>query len=188
MVKVKLTKKQAKAIEEIKENNLFTGNFELNLKIQMNKGWTVGIFTSLNELNTKEYLDALYEGYEIIEDIDVGDWVRVNWKSSEPTIHKVLGFPNKLTVTISGSQGNTTPPLSIVERATKEEIAQGKEYEWWESNGREVGELKRGDILVDWEGELFVNNEDRTVGERFRGFNSVVCFTHDRVDVKHFGE
>src|SRR5690625_1009321 len=154
--KVKVTREQAEAIERIKTEQI--KRFE-----EVKKNKTAYLLTDwekpLFELESKHLQDALYIGYEVEPEVKVGDWVKANWIVEKPTIHKLKGI-DRNTVEIDGEQNNTNPGISIISLATPEEIAEEKERRWWAKHGRDVWELKTGDILA---------------GKRFRKIIEVEC-------------
>lgn len=153
MSKVVLTKEQAEAIEKIKKD-VKGGITYGNIEAQLHKRWTLPTFKSLNTLNIKEFLDALYIGYEVEPEFKVGDWVvtESGYIGEIEFINKVEGWANvgySKDTKIRGVCLAKTFNLTAIERhATDEEIATEKERRWWEKNGREVWELKEGDILI----------------------------------------
>ncbi len=124
---------------------------------------------------------ALYIGYEVEPEINDGDFLLhipmnvigkvingvIHWSDN---IENDVEYINKLI--ISGE----------VRHATPEEIAKEKERDWWAKHGREVKEVKKGDIIHD----LVFDQLDEVMNthkpkDKFK----VVCFAEDRKDVDH---
>lgn len=173
--KVKLTKEQANAIE------YFRKTFIENPKTSM---------------SNETLIAALNHGYEVEPEFKVGDWViyddqivRIKDVFTNNTVHT----PYLKNFIVEGI--DKWFDLERVERhATPEEIAAEKERRWWSKHGREVWELKVGDVLLNRDNELcevtgksdlnvFINDKPQqgsTVGSY--GFK-VVCFAEDRKDI-----
>lgn len=191
MKKVILTKEQANAIEEIKkgdEGGITYGN----IKTLFHKQWTHPPFNSLNTLNTKEFLDALYIGYEVKPEFKVGDWV---YHQSDGIVSQItrVNF-NKLVpdaINTDGHKGWIS--CEDIRHATSEEIKQEKERRWWEKHGREVWELKDGDVLIskntgklyevvrDFSDIIRLNTSIYFIDAIKQEFK-VVCFAEQRLD------
>ena len=198
MSKVKITEQQAEAIEEIKGG--VSELFEANLTTQIKKGWLSNAFTPLNELSTKDYLDALYIGYEIKQEFKVGDWIYINKEATitnKPQVKKIVGinkgivkFDDDWVISINSQH---------IRHATPEEIAEEKERRWWVKHGREVWELRDGDVIrrhttchvvyrsmEDNNGDLYIDFYEHgsvfTIKELRDLKSKVVCFAEDRKD------
>lgn len=186
--KVKITQVQADAIEIIKRDMKSANYFVDNLMIQLNKEWTEPKLVKLNKLSIKEYLDALYIGYEVEPNFEVGDWIK------DTETNAVLQIKNK-------QHRNNCLDRRIVSlrHATQEEIEQEKERRWWKKNGREVQELKQGDILMATHRHIFEITADPK-SHRFNQYTGddafdfsieeftrknwkVICFSENREDV-----
>jgi len=193
--KVRLTKEQAKAVEVFKDNNLTLKDYAYeNLSEELDPIQILGI---------DKMARALYVGYEIEPELDVGDWV----------ISKVTGEIGKITRL--KSNGYVVTDIKLVDykddvflvgkpdwflKKTPEEIAKEKQRRWWEEHSRGVWELKKGDILISkntnriyeykckWNdapihevvGENEVSNMD---SEYLKKNLKVVCFARDRKDL-----
>ena len=201
MSKVKLTKKQADAL------CLAVGEYEkddvLNDHIAFYpdfKNWANEL-ESLNELEPHVLARALYIGYEVEPEPKTGDWV----VTPSGTVGRLLAIPfskphSKKFKFYVDSLGYRKPerliPLSELERATPEEIAEEKERRWWAKHGRKPWELKIFDILHDGQHPYVITRIDHEynrieldgsgnldlngIEKRFK----VACFVENRMDVK----
>lgn len=188
MEKVKVTKEQAEAIERWAD------------KIQLVKAKLFGFLNhgedeSIAEMTVDELIKALYIGYEVEPEFKVGDWV-VN---ANGTIGKITninefgefeGFWEKTEMLCEKD--------NFVRHATPEEIAAEKERRWWAKHGRDVWELRPGDLLVSdirvFKEVREVNNDSVTfvyenyvAMDRLKLYYKVVCFAENRLD-GDFGE
>lgn len=143
MGKVRLTKEQADAIEDllkqygdrgilIHEYLYLTGEINNNIEV-------------IKRMNYDTFFGALYVGYEVEPEYSVGDWVRVNW-SDRTTINRITDIYSDL-VKVDGEQCNKSPSIEIIEVATAEEVSEEKERRWWNKHGRDVWELRKGDVI-----------------------------------------
>ena len=196
MEKVKLTREQAEAIEEL---------LKLRTKesIAREKANPFSLISGyINESSRLVFKDmafdtlikALYIGYEVEETIKIGDWVKVNWRDKNPTIHKARRVNNAFAI-IDGEQANTEPPMRIIEHATPEEITEEKQRRWWAKHGRDVWELRENDILY-YDDEfkeveevtdicaIMLSSERVYIPlETIKSKYSVACFAEDRKDI-----
>src|SRR5699024_599484 len=140
MKKVKVTQEQSEAIERIKKD-IDGGITMANINNQLRGGWFSSPYTSLNKLDIKEFLDAIYIGYEVELDIYIGDYV-VNENGTIGIVKEITSGGNFLKGQwLTGAQVSMECPSSYIERlATDEEIIFAKK-------GREVWELRERDIL-----------------------------------------
>lgn len=145
--------------------------------------------SSLADLKLDDLIRALYIGYEVEPEFEVGDWVNHRLHG----IGKVIEV-NKNTLEIYRSPGDEEDPYvwhkKNVRHATKQET-------WWAKHGRNVWELKPGDILFYY--NLTVAEiVEKVIGDRvvfesgteyilinrsFTDLYKVACFSHDRKDV-----
>lgn len=195
MKKVKLTREQAEAIEEYKKAQIAQ-----HKEIKENPLKLVGWVHPLVELETDEFMDALYEGYEVEPEFKVGDWVYDAQYNKVAPIERV----EVNRVWVDDDELNFYS-IEDVRHATPEEIAEEKERRWWKKNGREPWGLKKYDRIkcktTDKEYEIldvekplrFKVLDMRDVHLRNIEFYStqqissrfvVVCFTENRLDVK----
>src|SRR5699024_1047502 len=109
------------------------------------KGWSFKEYLCLNALSTDEFIRALYIGYEVEETYEVGDWVYVEApKEGLPNVYQVMNA-DKYSVNLDRLYGNFKN--SKLRHATPEEIAEEKQRRWWAKHGRNVWELREGDLL-----------------------------------------
>lgn len=180
MSKVKITQEQANWLEKLiaEKSNGRTG--VMNSHCDGGK-WVDGA-EPLNVLSADEMARALYIGYDIKPEFKCGDWVY--WDDD--------------TVGIYTPQPKGYEKHIAVRHATPEEIAKEKERRWWSSNGREVWELKQGDVLMGIHRALYEvtadpkshrygvytgnDTHDFTIDECKRGNWKVICFNENRLD------
>ena len=193
MEKVKLTQEQADAIErgiKIYGKSRIMNDHALD-------GW-VGNLNDLNGLTKDEIARALYVGYEVVPEFKVGDWVYVEAPKEElPNVYKIMNT-ERYIVNLDRLYGKHKK--SDIRHATPKEIAEEKERRWWVKHGRDVWELKEGDVLKENGGTshpVVVTRENKTDDghDRTPSFNfiftemdcikknfRVVCFAEDRKD------
>lgn len=144
-----------------------------------------------------------------VDEVKEGEWVVVlrEWNYLKE-ISKVIGVHKECRekgtyVTVQALNGDVVSGivLGAIRKATDKEKEEGKRKYFWNSNGRGVWELKRGDVLVnkghgkDWmtvvsikrdEIDLysFLTDEVRVVTkEVVKNKYMVMCFIEDRKDV-----
>ena len=197
MEKVKLTKVQTKAIEDIKGTMHL--NLEANLREQIEKGWYGYPFGSLNKLTTKEFLDALYIGYEVEQEVKVGDFVDIGLFGISK-VAEVTGVKGKL-IAINGSDEYQEFKINRV--LTDGEKQEEKQRRWWAKHGRKPLELKINDVLLRNDGAYVSVFDEDEAGKQYelvssgahadhyvvdtehlKAFYKVICFAEDRKDVK----
>ncbi len=194
MNKVILTKEQAKAMEELKSEHL-TGEV---VKTHLNDRWSLGL-ESLNDLTVDEFAQAYYseDGYEVEPEFKKGDYVMVKWKNREKEeFYRVISIDPWGSIQIETLDG--VPNASGHENtrlATPSEIAKEKERRFWKKHGRDVWELKNGDVLVcddyprtvnkvvDFEEKTVIfSDKDWEYYENVIEEYEVVCFAENRLD------
>ncbi|WP_200415977.1 hypothetical protein [Virgibacillus salexigens] len=179
MDKVKITQEQADAIKHFK-------------KVYPEK---------FRGMRYQEFYDALINGYEIEPEFKVGDWIVVTFELHTTIYGKTMKITNVDKSHAVGHDicfgldGEGIVYQNEIRHATPEEIEQEKERRWWNKHGRDVWELKVGDVLMNkYDREIFhVNNID---GGVFTEYTSdflvwrylkeeckVVCFAENRLDV-----
>lgn len=196
MEKVKLTKEQAKAIEyALQEVDEYKGNPDKLLRhASMKNVYFRNELHLLNSIDTVNLAKALYIGYEVEPKFEVGDWAV--WRSAKGVdvvkqIEKVEGYRIWADWLDEGSL--LFAPSDEIRHATPEEVETEKERRWWAKHGREVWELKDGDVLLNRDNELcevtrennlnvFINGTPRQRSAVGYGFK-VVCFVEDRKDI-----
>lgn len=148
MKKVIITPQQAKAIELIETNELLTHEETVyaHAHTHQHNPWR-GEYAPLNSMNMLTLVDALRIGYEIRPNFEIGDLVKFA-KSTTGKVYKVTGNRGGL---IFLEHNLNAPERNLQHLTDKEKV----EYEWWDSRGREVWELKKGDIL-EFFGDLLI--------------------------------
>ena len=137
MEKVKVTKEQAKGLNQITTPQSAVKEHVGN--------WQMG--NRLNDLTLDELIRALYIGYEVEPEFKVGDWI----------IDKSVNKIGKITEIINGRDiyndgRNISYSLLIdIRHATPSEIAEEKERRFWARYDRGVWELRKGDMLYEEE-------------------------------------
>lgn len=183
MEKVKLTREQAEAIEKKKS----TGSAAVAKHLE---GWTWKENKCLNDLSMEQFVKALYIGYEVEETFKVGDWVK---DTSTNAVIKIKDRQHRNNI--------NDPRYSTVRHATPEEIAEEKQRRWWAKHGREVWELRKGDVIkklcspfefeaweiTDIDDHYIYAKDSRMIHPKTTKMDAnykVICFAEDRKDVK----
>lgn len=187
MVRVKINQKQADAIERLKkEQYKRIEEVKANSEIYLSD-WEKPLF----QLDADDIQNALFEGYEVEPEFYVGDWVNHRLHG----IGKVIEV-NKNTLEIYRSSGDEEGAYvwrkKNVRHATKQEA-------WWAKHGRDVWELKPGDIIRvpgrsfhevtssinDCKRGKYTFNDgyDLNVDELKSGIYELACLVEDRKDV-----
>ena len=200
MEKVKLMREQAEAIEHaLQKVDEYKGNPDKLLRhASMNNVYFRNELHPLNTIDTVNLAKALYIGYEVEPEFKVGDWVVYKHNN---TIWEIIGelYGGKVhyDITRDGKYKGSVHKNHI-RLATPEEIKQEKERRWWVKHGRDVWELRPGDLLVS-DTRVFkevqeVNNdsvafayENHAAMDNLKLYYKVVCFAEDRLD-GDFGE
>src|SRR5690625_814820 len=192
MEKVKLTQEQADAIErgiKIYGKSRIMNDHALD-------GW-VGNLNDLNGLTKDEIARALYVGYEVEPEIKVGDWVFIDFGEAGTEIGFIKGRinePHSFYIDKCHFGAN----VNEARHATPEEIAKEKERRWWNKHGRDVWELKKGDVIGINIKTITINEvredgyiayfdglgSDRiySVDSLKSGGYKIICFAEDRKD------
>lgn len=191
--KVKVTQKQADWLEEYK---LTQENIDYILDVHWYRkrpdspliGWSIS-----------KLARALYIGYEVEQKYKKGDWIisvdgsNLNgyWQSHIEKVDDVEGEYVRYNGNCNSVHKNE------VRLATPSEIAEEKERRFWKKHGREVWELKRGDVISHG-GDLLIIDEVYT--DDYYAFEAsnyhgsmklpkqhlnkckIVCFIEDRKD------
>ena len=193
MSKVVLTKEQAEAIETLKKEKSFREIIKLNLHANTWGGTYVEKPKRIIvKMNFDDLIKALYIGYEVKPEFKVGDWV---YHQSDGIVSQItrVNF-NKLVsdaINTDGHKGWIS--CEDIRHATSEEIKQEKERRWWEKHGREVWELKEGDILVETalnfpveihkvDDYVWFSKFDNRPKNVVKETHKVVCFVEQRLD------
>lgn len=183
-----------------REQEIMFKNHEGAFETLMRKHRIENCPTVIDDLTTQQVVDAYFDGYEVEDTFDIGDFVIdtsgevLEIKEKLPGDRYRLFFAKTRRKIIPDSK--VIHLSSIVRMATKQEA-------WWAKHGRDVGELKRKDILI-YLGDIY--EIDRPVviypnssvvvrfesgGDEFyeESINFVknnfklVCFAEDRKDV-----
>lgn len=150
--KVVLTRDQANAVESAKKRygkDQFLYEFSRMLH-EISPLQFTGSLGPINDLALHRVAKALYIGYEVESELEVGDWVVRTKELNHQNFHEGKIFKVKRIV-----KGHLTKDLLVVDNddnsehlfenirhATPEEIAKEKERIWWSERGRDVWELK----------------------------------------------
>lgn len=179
--KVKLTQEQAWMIENHR------GSFER----LMRKRYMKNCPTYIDELTTQQVVDAYFGGYEVEETFDVGEWVRNSVTGKVARIDD-RGYDEEV-VWVDDKEVNF---FSEFRRASPEEITEEKQRRWWAKHGRDVWELKMGDIIQGAFGQMREVCRVNELGEyvtlpNYTAFSKkelaewkVICFIEDRKDLE----
>ncbi|RDW17025.1 hypothetical protein CWR48_15600 [Oceanobacillus arenosus] len=167
--KVKVTKEQAEAIKKAVELHGEDYVVDTHCLKQKNRSlWTH--YLALNDMEMWKLARAVYRGYEVEPEFKVGDKIIDSLVDNCPIIevteiekYYLIGF----WLTDIGSKVTTSVKRHRARHATPSEIAQEKERRWWASHGREVWELRRGDLLISSTDQFscdvkFVEESDET--------------------------
>lgn len=177
MGKVKISQEQADLVEQFKRN--FKG-FGREILIEVIKGrYEI-------ELKFKEG-DIVNDGYGRIREVSsVGDNGIMLYTNHENSAAELFG--------------NQTDEYKQIRHAKDEVVEIYKRKKFWNENGRKVWELKEGDVLnindsyesikEIYEGEYIFESG---ITEEVNNFNKlieignveVICFVHDRKDIKN---
>lgn len=184
MEKVKVTQAQADLIKSIKDTDYAINIHELNKRPD----------SPLQELTTAELARALYVGYEVEPQFKVGDWIHDNITNRVAEIDE-RGYDGELAWVDDEFHNFFTD----FRHATLDEIEEEKERRWWEKHGRDVWELKKGDVIGINIKTITINEviEDGYIayfdglgGDRIYSIDSlksggykIICFAEDRKDV-----
>lgn len=188
MSKVELTREQAKSLERLREH---WSDDEIISKVVKGKIFEQhynNVFeTFASELSIKKIVHVFKYGYEIKEEYKVGDWVIHDNKK----IGKVKKINDDvITIDVELGYARNNGELAYVNtlaryfrHATPEEIAEEKERRWWNSNGRDVGELKKGDVIRDTTNGIYTEMVKDTKVKTTPPFYKIVCFVEERKDL-----
>src|SRR5690606_29085439 len=152
MEKVKVTREQAEAIEYLKKLLSDTSERKRNLQLIKEKldhdyHWESPNFKAANEIPDDIFIAALHYGYEVEPKFEVGDWVVIDYKEHGTKVGKIKGYIKKDAFYIDNN--HAAGSIMNTRHATPEEIVAEKERRWWAKHGRDVWELREGDILFD---------------------------------------
>lgn len=198
MEKVKLTKEQANAIEwALQKENEYSPDRLLRLRSSDNANFHNELYP-LNDIDIAVLARALYIGYEVEPEFKVGDWVVYKHNN---TIWEIIGelYGGKVHYDITrGGKYKGSVHKDHIRLATPEEIEKEKERRWWAKHGREVWELREGDLLerlnastiIEFlrfdQGALEYRIQNSYYREDILGYTKryrVICFAEDRKDI-----
>lgn len=189
MSKVKLTKKQADAIEYEMAGS--ERALEIFTRIHLN-GWRANRNQCLNELTLDELVRAVLIGYEVVPEFKIGDKLIYQYKQNN-----IFGEVNRdLSVRWSDNVESTKEKieqlndLGEVRLATESEIKEEKRRRWWSARDREVWEVYEGDIIKAKEDGLAFNVSSLNIDyltclsvEELDERYAVICLAENREDV-----
>ena len=212
--KVVLTQEQADAVESAKKRygkDQFLYEFSRMLH-EISPLQFTGSLGPINDLALHRVAKALYIGYEVESELEVGDWVID--EEFDGLIGKITKIEDKVVWASWGGDDEEKYIIkSELRHATPEEIAKEKERIWWSEHGRDVWELKVLDKIrlsnVEYEvievcrkgvykvrtnesvpfDTIYVTNDQSKVGGKDEielieeNDSKVVCFREDRKDV-----
>jgi hypothetical protein len=188
--KVVITKEQAEAIENLEPETPKSSIVKAHLN---HKGMWGSDMSPLNALHADKLIQALYIGYEVEPEFNVGDWI------TDTITGKVAKIDHR---GVSESQAwvddDTFNFFENFRHATPGEIAAEKERRWWSKHGRDVWELREKDMLIDSHGNVHeVTGVPHDLDSRYyldyvainfdeiKGKYSVLVFAENRLDINH---
>src|SRR5699024_2497282 len=138
---------------------------------------------------------ALYIGYEIKKGFEVGDWVYNEEFGLIGQITKIEGV--RIWAHWNDDDKEKIIFNENLRHATPQEITEEKQCRWWAKHGREVWELRKGDVLksentrliygiadVKDSSILFVNESKFKTKNMIKRFYKVLCFAEQRLDTE----
>src|SRR5690625_1693434 len=182
MEKVKLTQKQADAIESLLKKGSRDEILDTHFNID---SWQYSENRCLNGMEASHLARALYIGYEVEPKFKVRDWVY------NKNADVFLQIDDKDMAT------RYSEYTSIYRHATPEEVSKERQRRWWSKHNRGLWELREGDVLKADDGgypievcEVFDSRNVRLTGaiphvkisELKEGYK-VVYFAEDRKDL-----
>ena len=191
--KVKLTREQAEAIEKLKKMAVSDDVIIHNTVFyQVTERERDTAYKPFKGIDLDTLIRALYIGYEVEPSIKIGDFVDIGLFGISK-IAEVTGVKGN-TIAINGSEEYHEFKINRV--LTDEEKQEEKQRRWWAKHGREVWELRDGDLLrsTDTKKTYELNNQT-SYGAWFEGLTSgiahrvvkrnykVICFAEDRKDI-----
>lgn len=194
MSKVKLTREQARELEYYKLDGEEQIDYLVN--VHHNK---LRPDLEISKLTTSEIAKALYIGYEIEEEFKSGDWIVNNQGRVLQVTEVYLEDGNEIVEANDGQVFTYRLGAEFVRHATPDEIAEEKERRWWAKHGREVWELRKGDVIKsnttchvvyrsqkDNNGDMYIEFYEHgsifTIKELRDLKSKVVCFVESRKD------
>lgn len=205
--KVKITAEQAEAIKTWCADGDIAELLEYHAEmIYRADGWLKGgFYEPLNDLDQSDMARALLIGYEVEPEYKVGEYIVYENEHLKNTM-KIVSLNNERIAVepiYEGFKGCDTISVNspLIRHATPEEIKAEKERGWWAKQGRDVWELKQGDVLMATRREIYEvtadpkshefncytgNDEYDFDIEECKNDNwEVICFHENRKDVRH---
>jgi phage regulator Rha-like protein len=144
MEKVKVSREQAEAIEELTKV-LFNPTIVItHIRDRFRDEKT----ECINSMPVDSLIRALYIGYEVEPEFKVGDWVAFDNRKDEVAIRKIERINDQFGDGLYAHWKNGSMRLSGLRHATPSEIAEEKERRFFARYGREPWELRKGDWLI----------------------------------------
>lgn len=191
MSKIKITQKQADAIEDVLETH--NRDRVLDLHVIKNVSCWEDEWKSLNDLLPHQLARALYIGYEVEPEFKTGDWV------TDPSGDiGITTNVNGTSILADWKSGSTAwAHKEDLSYSTPEEITTEKTRRWWSDNGRGVWELQHLDLIVNNDSHIYEvetragviylrstrNGSAEVYDSELEGNFIVVCFAEDRQDL-----
>ena len=190
MEKVKLTRKQADALEKA----ISDYGIDTTMHDHSPNNWG-GLLAPLNELKPHQMARALYIGYEVEETFEVGNWVVY-----DNGVERGYGYKTNQIKDVDEQKAyfdeGRRMHLTSLRHATPEEITKEKQRRWWVRHGRDVYEFKEGDLIkrgdltseVEEVKEKIIwikfNKSKGTYTREYYDQIKVICFAEDRKDLE----
>ena len=184
MNKIKVTQEQANWLDRYVTDEGI--DYAINIQVYRKRP-----DSPIADWDTSKVARALYVGYEVESDIEVGDYV-VNEKGTVGIVKEIGGNGNRFMGRwLTGSQMSMDCSSDNIKRhATNEEVLFAK-------NGRYIWELSSGDILKDREtGKIHEVISESYIGtlltchtsplnlDEIKRRYKLVCFSENRTDLK----
>lgn len=196
MSKVILTREQANAIELLKD--LSEGRFgDIIDAHAKSRNWRSAA-SPANVLGVGDLASAMYIGYEIDPEFNVGDWVYVEVpKEKLPNVYQIMNA-GKHSVNLDRLYGNHKKMTSDTQHQKKSH--KKKQRRWWSKHDRDVWQVKRHDILKDGAGNSIEVNGFHGRGKKqkvifkpghfdymtnIKDSYKIICFAEGRKDDDH---
>lgn len=150
MTKIQITQEQAEAIEVLKTNLEHNSWDYIAQRLHTNDKF-IHEYKPFNGMTLEKIVKAVYEGYELLNPIFAGSYVR---SKSSGNIYKVKFIhSNKKYADLEGilcmadKSFSSVLGLDSLELISKEELQEAKEKRFWEKLDREVNEFRKGDTV-----------------------------------------
>lgn len=188
--KVMVTQDQADAIDDLLNDSLLWDADQILERHTNGSMWFERNNRCLNGLSVPEMAKALYVGYEVEPEYKEKDWITVfhengTWKctariTSIDNEYLTVDVPNihnkELLINLDG--------WDVVRHSTESEIAEEKERRKFASVGREPGEIREGDIVINNDhGHPAIVTDIQKFIEHVDKY-TIACFVDHREDVK----